>query len=61
MESEFFMYTNTYWAVRKHVDLLLTDDGKPLVSYIYSDLPFCSDYPACNVRLRLCTEPDTPS
>ncbi len=47
VESEYFMYTNTYWHVRKHVDLLLTEDDKPLLTYIYSDLPFCTNFPAC--------------
>jgi len=47
VDSEWFMYINTYHKVRRNVDLLLTDDGKPLVSYIYGELPFCADYPAC--------------
>jgi hypothetical protein len=38
VESEYFMYVNSYFHVRKYVDLLITKDEKPLVSlliYIY--------------------------
>jgi hypothetical protein len=31
VNAEWFMYLNSYFAIRKYVDLLLTDDDKPLV------------------------------
>ena len=62
VENEWFMFTNTYHSVRRTVDLLLTlDDSKPLVSYIYAELPFCSDYVACASavsRARSLYDPD---
>jgi hypothetical protein len=35
VESEYFMYVNSYFHVRKYVDLLITKDEKPLVRDIY--------------------------
>jgi hypothetical protein len=34
VESEWFMYVNTYFKVRKYVDILLTEEDKPLVSCV---------------------------
>jgi len=52
VESEWFMTTNTYHNVKRTVDLLMTDTGTPLVPFIYSELPYCQDYPACAASVR---------
>ena len=52
VKSEWFMYTNSYHRLRSSIDVMVTDDGRPLIPFIYADTPYCSEYPACSAAME---------
>jgi hypothetical protein len=52
VDTPWFMYTNSYHRLRRTIDVMATDSGKPLVPYIYADTPFCSEFPSCAAAME---------
>lgn len=45
--ADYFMYVNTYFKVRKPVDIVLTLDDKAVIPYILGDSQYCQQFSAC--------------
>jgi len=54
VETEWFMITNSYHLVSRHVDLMFTP-GKfvPVVPFMPATYPFCLKYPYCKEIISL--------
>jgi hypothetical protein len=52
VESEWFMYTNTYFNVRRHADVLVNADGRSLVPFVEANSSHCLDYKSCASAIK---------
>ena len=51
VQSEWFMYTNTYYSVRRHSDVLVTHDGRSVLPFVEAGTMHCDDFAACRAAV----------